>query len=219
VTYEQADDNVGGVTSAVEAHVEDVPAKLAEAKEAVEDKTEELKDAVEKKVEDVKEAVVVVVEETAAAVNAADVPTVVVIENKATVEANAGGCTEAVEQKPEQGTEPADKVEALEQKAKPLVVQFGKKGKKGQECTTVEFFYTPLGFEFNSQVKKAGCACVRPAKGPVVVTKVEEGQQAQTLGVETGMIIYKVNDKEIADLKQLQDLISQHCLPDKAACN
>jgi len=206
-----------------EVQVADVAAKVDEAKEAAEVKAEELKDTVEKKVDEVKEAVVTVVEETAAVENAADVPTVVVIEHKATVEANAEGCTEAVEAKPEQVTEPAEKVEAseqkaLEQNAKPLVVQLGKKGKKGQERATVEFLYKPLAFEFD-EVKKTGCACVRPAKGPVVVTKVEEGQQAQTLGVQTGMIIYKVNDKDIADVKQLQDLISQHCLPEKTACN
>merc|ERR1712080_489635 len=103
----------------------------------------------------------------------------------------------------------------------PLVLQFGKKGQgeKDQERKTVEFCYMPLGLEFDCQGKKTSCTCMRASKGPVKVTKVEEGQQAQTLGVEVGAIIYKVNDKEIADVKQLQDLISRHCLPDEAACH
>merc|ERR1711988_631302 len=113
-----------------------------------------------------------------------------------------------------ENAQPLLEVELPEQKAQPLLIQLGK---KGQAHKTAEFLYKPLGFDVDSQVKAT--ACCRTSKSLVKVTKVDKGQQAETLAVEPGAIIYKVNGKEIADVPQFQDLISKHWLPEKAACH
>lgn len=184
------------VAKAVEAQAEYAAAKADEAKDAVEAKAEEVKDAVEAKGEEVKEYVETVVEEMAAAENAPAAPVVVVIEK------------ETAEAKPEECKEPEKKAPVV-----PLVLVLGM---KGQAKKTVEFTYKPTGFEFK-QVK----ACCGPTPGSVKVTKVEAKQQAATLGVERGQIIYQANGKDISDANQLRDLIAEHLckLPEVAACN
>merc|ERR1712110_738034 len=96
--------------------------------------------------------------------------------------------------------------------------------KKGQARQTVEFCYRPLGFDFEDSRVKTVCVpfpCGRSSKGHVKVSKLEAEQQAAALGVESDAIIYQVNGKDIADAKQLQDLIEDHLakLPEATACN
>merc|ERR1712232_384493 len=181
--------------------------------DAVETKTEELKDATETKSEEVKEYVENVVEEIAVAENGAEAPAVVVVEKNdgAAQGKEEEGCKDATESK-----EPAEKVEAPAPVA-PLVLLLAK---KGEARKTVEFSYKPLGFEFVDGPVKTGC-CGRNFKGIVKVSKIEAGQQAASLGVENGAIIYQANGKDIATASQLTDLIKEHLtkLPEVAACN
>lgn len=142
-------------------------------------------------------------------------------ENTDNVETKQEECEQVAEAKPEEEApeQKALEEEAPEQKAlvTQLVFEFAK---KGQAHKTVEFVYKPLGFDFEDSKVKTRCApCGRSSKGPVKVSAVEDDQQAATLGVELDAIIYKVNGKDVADSKQLRDLIKDHWLPDKAACN
>merc|ERR1712232_975392 len=182
--------------------LDSVAAQVDEAKEAVETKTEELKDATETNAEEI-----------AVAENGAEAPAVVVVEkNDGAAQAKEEeGCKDATESK-----EPAEKVEAPAPVA-PLVLLVAK---KGQAHKTVEFSYKPLGFEFVDGPVKTGC-CGRNFKGTVKVSKVEAGQQAASLGIENGAIIYQANGKDIATASQLTDLIKEHLtkLPEVAACN
>merc|ERR1712137_87013 len=124
--------------------------------------------------------------------------------------------------KPEECKEPAEKVEkdvAPEQVAPvtPLVLRLGK---RGQAPKTVEFSYKPLGVHFEDGPVKTGC-CGRNFKGTVKVSKIEVNQQAASLGVENGAIIYQANGKDIANSSQLNSLINEHLtkLPEATACN
>jgi C-terminal processing protease CtpA/Prc len=178
----------------VEAQSEYVAEKVDETREAVEAMANEAKEAVDAKAEEIKEA----------AENAADAPAVAVAgEKEETVEAKPETCTRTAEDPPEQKTPVA-----------PLILVVGM---KGQARKTVEFVHKSLGFEYS---KKAGCAPCG-SKGNVTVSKVEANQQAATLGVQRGAIIYQVNGKDIADPNQLRDLIAEHLpkLPEASVCN
>merc|ERR1711879_755230 len=164
----------------------------------------ELKEATEIKAEEVKEYVENVADEIVVAENAADNPAVVVIEKNV----NAAGA------KPEECKEVAPEQAAP---VTPLVLRLGK---KGQAPKTVEFSYKPLGVHFEDGPVKTGC-CGRNFKGTVKVSKIEANQQAASLGVENGAIVYQANGKDIANASQLNDLINEHLtkLPEAAACN
>merc|ERR1712232_445993 len=126
--------------------------------------------------------------------------------------------------KPEEPKKTMDTVEAAEQKAPvtPLMLDLAK---KGQPHKIVKFAYKELGFEFKDFKDQSKTKCVRfapfgrSAKCLVKVSKVEADQQAAASGVELDEIIYKVNDKEIADAAQLRDLIAKHWLPEEAKCD
>eukprot|EP00928_Gymnodinium_smaydae_P085774 TRINITY_DN69393_c0_g1_i1.p1 TRINITY_DN69393_c0_g1~~TRINITY_DN69393_c0_g1_i1.p1 ORF type:complete len:232 (+),score=76.44 TRINITY_DN69393_c0_g1_i1:89-697(+) len=71
----------------------------------------------------------------------------------------------------------------------------------------IEFKRRELGFEY----KQSGGGCCGPSAGKrkVLVTKVAANSQAAELGVIRGAAIQQVNDKEIADVNQLRDLLAE----------
>jgi S1-C subfamily serine protease len=193
IVYSQIDEETG---KTVEEQVGYAVEKSDEGKEAVKSTMEEIKEQVEE-----------VVEEIAAAQVGVDASAVVASQEKEeTVAAKPDACTDFVDQPP--GQKPL---------VDPLTLLVGVKGQKPQ---TVQFLHKSLGFEYSS--KRAGCApCGSKGNVAAEVTKVEANQQAATLGVQCGAIIYEVNGEEITDTNQLQKLIADHLpkLAEEPVCN
>jgi len=206
----------------VEVEVENAPrtqgwsmdVNTDELQASIEPKIEEHKGAADNRGAGIKEYLDDV-EEMACTENGADAPA----ERKQAAEVKTAECHDPVEKL----EEPVNNVEVPEHAAPvtPLVLVLAKKGQARQ---TVEFVYKPLGFHFEDSHVKVACVplpCGRSSKSHVRVSKLEADQQAAALGVESDAIIYQVNGKDIADAKQLQDLIEDHLakLPEATACN
>jgi len=74
---------------------------------------------------------------------------------------------------------------------------------------TLDFAYTPLGFDFGQQAP----GCCGGKRTQVKVTKVCPSGQAAALGLSAGAVISRVNGREITELEHLKDAIADAGLP------
>jgi flagellar hook-basal body complex protein FliE len=185
------------------------PTDLAEPKEVYEqrnaveatvdetkDAAAEIKDAVEAKVDEITDAAVETKDVVEAKVREAKENIEEVVEEMAKAENATNTPLVVVVEKDETAEQDVPKPCVT-----PLKMVFELKGAR----KTVDFTHNALGFEY-SQGGKGCCSSIKP----VTVTKVTPNGQAASLGMERGAVIRQVNEKDIADLKQMQCLVDKH---------